>query len=75
MKVIMNILDKDPPTLPSDQNWSKEFRNLISSCLVKDPNRRPNVETVKKNNQAFFSKAQNSTYLVEHLIKFVSPLQ
>ena len=64
MKVIMNILDKDPPTLPSDQNWSKEFRKLISECLVKDPNKRPSVESIKKNNSTFFSKAQDSTYLV-----------
>jgi serine/threonine protein kinase len=29
-----------PPTLPDSQQWSSEFRDFLSKCLVKDPQSR-----------------------------------
>jgi serine/threonine-protein kinase 24/25/MST4 len=39
MKVLFQIPKEPAPTLPG-QDWSKEFRDFINRCLVKDPAKR-----------------------------------
>ena len=42
--VVMNrVMNKEPPTLSSSK-WSAEFVDFVSKCLVKDVNKRWNVE-------------------------------
>lgn len=39
MKVLFQIPKDPPPTLPGS-GWSKEFRDFVAWCLVKDPEKR-----------------------------------
>jgi NIMA (never in mitosis gene a)-related kinase len=39
---------------PISGNYSKELRNLVSSLLINDPNKRPNVQQILSKNCKFF---------------------
>lgn len=43
MKVLMNILKKDPPTLSNSEKWDESFRQFVAACLQKDPSKRPSI--------------------------------
>ena len=43
MKALYYIATRPPPKLP-DGKWSLEFKNFVSMCLIKDPERRPNCD-------------------------------
>lgn len=40
-EVLSRVLNDDPPSLPLDQEFTLEFRNFVSSCLIKDYKVRP----------------------------------
>lgn len=40
-EVLTKVLQSDPPSLPSDQNFSAEFRDFVNCCLTKDYKNRP----------------------------------
>eukprot|EP00351_Strombidinopsis_sp_SopsisLIS2011_P004018 CAMPEP_0116874058 /NCGR_PEP_ID=MMETSP0463-20121206/5451_1 /TAXON_ID=181622 /ORGANISM="Strombidinopsis sp, Strain SopsisLIS2011" /LENGTH=44 /DNA_ID= /DNA_START= /DNA_END= /DNA_ORIENTATION= len=44
MKVIMNILNKDPPELPVTGNWHPDFIAFVKSCLKKNPVERKSAK-------------------------------
>ncbi|KAF9592784.1 hypothetical protein IFM89_017354 [Coptis chinensis] len=43
VKLFLTILIDDPPRLDDikDQKFSKQFKQMIAKCLVKDPSKRP----------------------------------
>ena len=45
-KVLYNIVTKDPPQIRS--KFSKDFRDFVKQCLIKDPELRPNADTLLK---------------------------
>ena len=47
MKVLFLIPKERPPRLEGNQ-WSKEFRDFVASCLVKEPERRPTAKALLK---------------------------
>ncbi|KAF6024708.1 hep [Bugula neritina] len=40
-EVLSSVLTSDPPTLPSDQQFSPHFTHFIAQCLTKDYKERP----------------------------------
>ena len=59
VKVIMMIINQDPPTLPSVAppgiTWSPEFKAFIAACLQKNPVKRPTVDELFKEHAGFFA--------------------
>jgi len=41
MRLHFEILTGEPPCLKDKTKWSKEFQELVTSCLQKEPEKRP----------------------------------
>lgn len=39
-QIIKTIINSDPPRLSEESRWSKQFREFVSDCLIKDPDKR-----------------------------------
>eukprot|EP01084_Bolivina_argentea_P179730 310547_1 len=49
LQVIFLIPKRDAPNLPEDEDhWSDDFRDFISSCLIKDPLKRPTAKELQQ---------------------------
>lgn len=53
-EVLTKVVEQDPPTLPQDKDFSLEFRQFVSCCLIKDQKLRPKY--VKLQNEPFITK-------------------
>ncbi|GJJ73601.1 serine/threonine-protein kinase OSR1/STK39 [Entomortierella parvispora] len=76
IKVLMLTLSNDPPTLDRESTkhrYSKLLKEMIDSCLQKDPARRPSAE--KLLNHSFFKQAKKRSYLVSTLLHNLPPLE
>ncbi|KAF9431973.1 hypothetical protein BGZ76_011464 [Entomortierella beljakovae] len=76
IKVLMLTLSNDPPTLDRESTkhkYSKLLKEMIDSCLQKDPARRPTTE--KLLNHSFFKQAKKPNYLAATLLKNLPPLE
>lgn len=43
MKVILNILNEQPPQLSKEDKWDPNFKDFVNDCLQKDPEKRPTL--------------------------------
>ncbi|XP_022153498.1 STE20/SPS1-related proline-alanine-rich protein kinase isoform X2 [Momordica charantia] len=69
MKVLMMTLQNAPPGLDyeRDKKFSKSFKQMIASCLVKDPSKRPSASKLLKH--SFFKQARSSDYIARTLLE------
>jgi len=75
IKVLMLTLQNEPPTLDRDQashKFTKTFKEMIDSCLIKDPSKRPTSEKLLQH--PFFKQAKKKSYLVSTILHNVPPL-
>ena len=72
MKIIMSIINSDPPTL-SGSHFSKEFKDFVRLCLQKDPSKRPTAEMLLKHK--FLQKRANSDYLIDEFLADIESLE
>ncbi|GER31701.1 protein kinase [Striga asiatica] len=74
MKVLLTTLQNDPPGLDyeREKRFSKSFREMIASCLVKDPEKRLTSEKLLK--LPFFKNARSSDYLSHTILDSLSRL-
>ncbi|KAF9083467.1 hypothetical protein BGX23_011471 [Mortierella sp. AD031] len=76
IKVLMLTLSNDPPTLDRESTkhrYSKSLKEMIDSCLQKDPTRRPSAE--KLLSHSFFKQAKKKSYLVSGILHNLPPLE
>jgi serine/threonine-protein kinase OSR1/STK39 len=71
MKVLLLTLQEEPPTCEIYQDnsskFSKNYHNLISKCLRKDPTKRPTAKKLLEHD--FFKQAKDAEYIMEKIIK------
>ncbi|WVZ13609.1 hypothetical protein V8G54_011175 [Vigna mungo] len=74
MKVLLMTLQNAPPGLDyeRDKRFSKAFKELVATCLVKDPKKRPSSEKLLKHH--FFRHARASKYLARTILDGLAPL-
>ncbi|RZC10335.1 Serine/threonine-protein kinase fray2 isoform C [Glycine soja] len=74
MKVLLMTLQNAPPGLDyeRDKKFSKAFKELVATCLVKDPKKRPSSEKLLKHH--FFKQARASKYLARTILEGLAPL-
>ncbi|KAG2605571.1 serine/threonine-protein kinase fray2-like isoform X1 [Panicum virgatum] len=74
MKVLLMTLQNAPPGLDyeRDKRFSKSFKDLVATCLVKDPRKRPPSEKLLKH--SFFKQARSAEYLARSILDGLPPL-
>jgi serine/threonine-protein kinase OSR1/STK39 len=72
MKVILKVLHSDPPRIKATDPFSSYFREMVHSCLQKDPRRRPTACELL--NFSFFLKARTPEFLITHILSKLQPL-
>ncbi|XP_058752153.1 serine/threonine-protein kinase BLUS1 isoform X2 [Vicia villosa] len=74
MKVLLMTLQNAPPGLDyeRDKRFSKSFKELVATCLVKDPKKRPSSEKLLKHH--FFKHARATEYLARTILDGLAPL-
>ncbi|XP_022841823.1 serine/threonine-protein kinase BLUS1-like isoform X1 [Olea europaea var. sylvestris] len=67
MKVLLMTLQNAPPGLDyeREKKFSKSFKQMIASCLVKDPSKRPSAKKLLRH--SFFKQARSSDYIASLL--------
>ncbi|EJD55197.1 kinase-like protein [Auricularia subglabra TFB-10046 SS5] len=74
-RVLMKITQDEPPTLDrqgGDQKYSRALKEIVESCLVKDPAKRPTAEQLLAS--PFFKSAKKKSYLVDKILAGLPPL-
>ena len=66
MRAIFMISSNDPPTLTDETLWSPSFVNFLSSCLVKQPEKRTSADKLLKHE---FLKEAASREIIASAIK------
>ena len=73
----MEIMDGQPPTVDSmDKNnkFSKAFKNFISKCLIKDPQKRLSAQELLSTE--FIKKyAKDRQFMIDNFVKHVKRIQ
>ncbi|XP_021593479.1 serine/threonine-protein kinase BLUS1 isoform X3 [Manihot esculenta] len=74
MKVLLMTLQNAPPGLDyeRDKRFSKSFKEMVATCLVKDPKKRPTSEKLLKHQ--FFKHARSNEYLARAILDGLPPL-
>ncbi|KAK4764810.1 hypothetical protein SAY86_025900 [Trapa natans] len=69
MKVLLMTLQSAPPGLDyeRDKKFSKSFKQMLASCLVKDPSKRLTPEKLLKH--SFFKQARSNDYIARTLLE------
>ncbi|XP_071703902.1 uncharacterized protein [Rutidosis leptorrhynchoides] len=69
MKVLLMTLQNAPPGLDyeRDRKFSKSFKQMTASCLVKDPSKRPSAKKLLKHH--FFKQARSNDFIVRKLLE------
>ncbi|KAM0786334.1 hypothetical protein ACM66B_001807 [Microbotryomycetes sp. NB124-2] len=75
-KVFSKTLLEEPPTLDREGGrfkYSKSMKEMIESCLNKDPTKRPSADKLLRH--SFFRHARKPGFLVESILKGLPPLE
>ncbi|EIW86406.1 kinase-like protein [Coniophora puteana RWD-64-598 SS2] len=73
--VLLNTVQGKPPTLDREHGvhqYSRAFKDIVDSCLKKDPSLRPTAEQLLQT--PFFKSAKKKSYLVNAILNDLPPL-
>ncbi|KAL7314128.1 hypothetical protein PS15m_007779 [Mucor circinelloides] len=76
LKVLMMTLNNDPPTLSREtttNKFSRTFKEMIDTCMNKDPCKRPSSEKLLLH--PFFKQAKKPEWLAKNLIADIPPIE
>ncbi|XP_018015536.1 serine/threonine-protein kinase 10 isoform X1 [Hyalella azteca] len=68
LRVLLKIQKSDPPKLDCPSKFSRDFNDFIASCLVKNPDERPDARQLM--NHPFVKKPQNAKHIIALLIEY-----
>ncbi|KAJ7630569.1 kinase-like domain-containing protein [Roridomyces roridus] len=74
-KVLLKTIQEAPPSLDREGGtfkYSRAFKEIVDSCLVKDPSKRPTAEELLQS--PFFKSSKKKAYLVGAILKDLPPL-
>ncbi|KAL5535128.1 hypothetical protein ACEPAF_3222 [Sanghuangporus sanghuang] len=74
-RVLLKTVQDAPPEFSRESGqfkFSKAFKEIVESCLLKDPARRPNAAELLET--SFFKSAKRNQYLVNTILKDLPPL-
>ncbi|KAJ7814169.1 kinase-like protein [Mycena olivaceomarginata] len=74
-RILMKTIQEEPPTLDRDggtNKYSRAFKEMVDSCLVKDASKRPTAEELLQS--PFFKSSKKKSYLVGAILKDLPPL-
>ncbi|KAK7468659.1 hypothetical protein VKT23_003163 [Stygiomarasmius scandens] len=74
-KVLLKTIQEAPPTLDREggiHKYSRAFQEMVESCLVKDPSKRPTAEQLLQS--PFFKGTKKKSYLIGAILKDLPPL-
>ncbi|KAJ3822264.1 kinase-like domain-containing protein [Lentinula raphanica] len=74
-KVLLRTIQDEPPTLDREggtYKYSKAFQEMVASCLVKDPSKRPTAQELLQT--PFFKNTKKKSYLINAILKDLPPL-
>ncbi|KAJ7919070.1 kinase-like protein [Mycena leptocephala] len=74
-RVLLKTIQEAPPTLHREggtYKYSRAFKEIVDSCLVKDPSKRPTAEELLQS--PFFKSSKKKSYLVGAILKDLPPL-
>ncbi|KAF9596833.1 hypothetical protein IFM89_013881 [Coptis chinensis] len=76
VKLFLTILTEDPPRLDDikDQKFSKQFKQMIAKCLVKDPSKRPSATALLRDRFFKNHKSNCVRALVEKIPSIVGKI-
>ncbi|XP_033757536.1 STE20-like serine/threonine-protein kinase isoform X2 [Pecten maximus] len=67
MRVLIKIQKSDPPSLAKPSRWSKDFKDFVNMCLVKNPDLRPTAEELLMH--PFIRDYMNKSDLVDLILE------
>jgi serine/threonine-protein kinase OSR1/STK39 len=62
-----------PPLSSKHKNFSKAFKEMVTSCLHQDPSKRPSAETLLKH--SFFENCEGLDFLVKNVLQGLPSLE
>ncbi|KIM48340.1 hypothetical protein M413DRAFT_440065 [Hebeloma cylindrosporum] len=74
-RVLLKTIQEDPPTLDREggvYKYSRAFKEVVDSCLAKDPSKRPSAEELLQT--PFFKAAKKKSYLINTILRDLPPL-
>ncbi|KAF8168254.1 kinase-like domain-containing protein [Crassisporium funariophilum] len=74
-RVLLKTIQEDPPALDREggtYKYSRAFKEVVDSCLIKDPSKRPTAEELLQT--PFFKAAKKKSYIVGAILKDLPPL-
>ena len=71
MRALFMIPNNDPPTLPTNRKFTRDFHDFLRVCLQKSPDKRPTAEMLLKRHP-FITQAGSSS-VITRMVERVSP--